>query len=131
MSLSNNYIDCQILNLDATDPRHGPFVVTQDSVDSDDPQQRTNMYLLRRDGSWVEYTTYALMAESERVPVAFDSMGDITRLMQDLPSKPNIVREEHTDQAALAQFLQQVKAEGGMLAHIKGNVARYKAQKRM
>lgn len=131
MALSNNYLDCEVLNLDPEDPRHGPFVVTQNAVDANDPTQRANLYLLRRDGTWIEYATHALTPESQRVPVVFDGLGEITRLMEDLPRKPEVVRENEVDQAGLANFLRQVKAGGGMLAHIRQNVVRYKAQKQL
>lgn len=129
MALSNNYDDCEVLNLEPDDPRRGPFVVTQNAVDADDPQQRENMYLLRRDGAWIEYATHALTPEGERVPIAFDGLVEIIRLMESLPSRPKIVREAQLDQVRLVQFFKEVNAEGGMLAHIRGNVARYKAQK--
>lgn len=129
MAISNNYLDCEVLNLDPDDPRHGPFVITQNAVDPEDPRQRANLYLLRRDGVWIEYATHALTPEGNRVPVLFDGLAEITRLMEDLPSKPTILRDEDIDQAGLANFLQQVKASGGMLAHIRSNVIRYKTQK--
>lgn len=129
MALSNNYDDCEVLNLEPDDPRHGPFVVTQNAVDTEDPQQRENMYLLRRDGAWIEYATHALTPESERVPIAFDGLVEIIRLMEELPRQPKVVRAAQLDQPRLVQFLKEVKAGGGMLAHIRGNVARYKAQK--
>jgi hypothetical protein len=129
MSLSNNYLDCEILNLDPDNPRHGPFVVTQSAVDANDPRQIQNLYLLRRDGVWIEYATHELTPESKRIPVTFDGLGEITKLMSGLMGNPQIVREEDLDQAMLSQFLQQVNAAGGMLAHIRSRVARYKIEK--
>jgi hypothetical protein len=131
MAISNNYLDCEVLNLDPQDPEHGPFVVTQSAVDASDPAQRSNLYLLRRDGVWIEYATHALTPESERVPIVFDGLGEIVRLMEDLPSDPEIERDDELDQAGLANFLQQVKASGGMLAHIRQTVVRYKTQKQL
>ena len=58
MALSNNYLDCEVLNLDPDDPRH-------------------------------------------------------------------------IDQAGLANFLQRVRASGGMLSHIRQNIVRYKIQKQL
>ena len=128
MSLSNQYTHCEVLNLDPQDPRGGPFIVTQKATDPEDPRQLEDLYLLRRDGAWVEFATHALMPETNRVSALFDALGDIVRLMEQLPPEPRVVRDGAPDPAKLAAFLQQVEAGGGMLAMIRSQVARYKAQ---
>jgi|GEM_PF-2078579 len=129
MALSNQYSDCQVLNLDPADPQRGPFLATQNAISPDDPSQEENLYLLRRDGVWVEYATHMLTPEDARVAVEFDALADIVRLLEELPPQATILRAATVDQAKLAQFLQHVKADGGMLAHIRGEVIRYKAQR--
>jgi hypothetical protein len=129
MALSNQHTDCDVLNLDPHDPRGGPFLVTQKATAPDDPRQLEDLYLLRHDGAWVEFATHALMPEAERVSALFDSLGDIVRLMEDLPPQPTVIRNGDLDPAKLGAFLHQVEAGGGMLAIIRSQVAQYKAQR--
>jgi hypothetical protein len=130
MAITNQHTDCEVLNLDPASPKGGPFIVTQNATDPDHPQQREEMFLLRRDGAWVEFATHALMPEGKRVSVLFDSLGDIMKLMEDLPAQPVTIRNEALDQAQLARFLAEVKAGGGMLQLIRSQVAHYKSQRR-
>ena len=130
MTISNQYTDCEVLNLDLSDPKGGPFIVTQNGADAEDPRQRVEMFLLRQDGTWVEFATHALMPENERVSVLFRSLGDVMQLMQKLPARPVIIRNEALDQARLTQFLAEVKAGGGLLPLIRAQVAHYKSQRR-
>lgn len=127
MALSNDYSDCRVLNLNPADPQCGPFLATQYAIAPDDPSQEENLYLLQRDGVWIEYATHVLSPESERVPVEFDALADIVKLFARMPPQPKIIRAATVDQVKLTQFLQHVAADGGMLAHIRGEVAAYKA----
>jgi hypothetical protein len=130
MPLTNDPNQVTVLNLDAARPGKGPFVVTQSFIEPTDPQQKENLYLLRQDGTWVEYATQILLPEEQKISVIFDALGDVTRLLSSLTSEVKAVRETNLDQARISQHFREIDAAGGMLAHIQGYVARYKAQQR-
>ncbi len=125
MALSNHYSACEVLDLDPSAER-GPFVATQRAVDPDDPRQQENLYFLRRDGVWVECATHMLSPGPGRVSVLFDSLSEIITLLAELPPKVKVHRAALVDPACLAAMMQQVEAEGGLLGHIRNQVARYR-----
>jgi hypothetical protein len=126
MGLSNQYSDCEVLDLDPSEAKRGPFVAMQRAIDPNDPRQQENLYFLRRDGTWVECATHMSTPEKERVSIVFDALPDIIKLLAELPPQAKSVRVQALDPARLTAMLQQVEAEGGLLAHIRCQVARHR-----
>src|SRR5881227_3819815 len=63
-TITNDYRDAQILNLGSGGER-GPYLVTQTGVAPRDPIPKTRMFVLRPDGTWVDFNAYASQGKPE------------------------------------------------------------------
>jgi hypothetical protein len=110
-TITNNYRDAHILNLGSGGER-GPYLVTQTGVSPKDAIPKTRMFVLRPDGSWVDFNAYASQGKPEAIDEAVFSTS--TQIMEtfgklfgaprvlDLPVneeglKAWIERQEHSD----------------------------------
>ena len=57
-TITNDYRDARIMNLGSGSER-GPYLVTQTGVAPRAERPRTQMFVLRPDGRWVDFNTYA------------------------------------------------------------------------
>lgn len=121
MALSNDYKDCQVFDLDPADIRRGPFIVVQTSRDEEDPAQAERLYILRRDGVWVEYVTQAILHPEARGDLCFETLSEIVALLNSLPPTARVERAR-LDPARQKEFERQVNAAGGLLALIQAEV---------
>jgi len=79
-TITNDYRDVQVLNL-GSGGAHGPYLVTQTGVSPRAELPRTNMYVLRADGQWVDFNAYACQGKPEAMDeLVFEAMGDVMRL---------------------------------------------------
>jgi hypothetical protein len=63
-TITNHYRDSQVLNLGSSAER-GPYLVTQTGVSPNDPLVKERMFVLRPDGSWVDFNSYASQGKPE------------------------------------------------------------------
>jgi hypothetical protein len=63
-TITNHYRDSQVLNLGSGAER-GPYLVTQTGVSPNDPLVKERMFVLRPDGSWVDFNSYASQGKPE------------------------------------------------------------------
>jgi hypothetical protein len=110
-TITNNYRDAQILNL-GSDGERGPYLVTQTGVSPRDPLPKTRMFVLRPDGSWVDFNAYASQGKPEAMDeIVFSTTTQITETFGKLFGAPRILdlpvneeglkawieRQEHSD----------------------------------
>ena len=57
-TITNDYRDARVMNLGSGSER-GPYLVTQTGVAPRAERPRTQMFVLRPDGRWVDFNTYA------------------------------------------------------------------------
>jgi len=117
-TITNNYRDAQILNL-GSDGERGPYLVTQTGVSPRDPMPKTRMFVLRPDGSWVDFNAYASQGKPEAMDeIVFSTTTQIMETFGKLFGAPRVLdlpvneeglkawieRHEHSDplQAARA-----------------------------
>jgi hypothetical protein len=90
-AISNRYQDFQVLNLcqlvHHVDGR-GPFMVTQDGCDPDDPTMRACSFVLTKRGTWLHFYLYLALPESVRQHCAhFETVADVLQRADALPGR--------------------------------------------
>lgn len=90
-AISNRYQDFQVLNLcqlvHHVDGR-GPFMVTQDGCDPNDPTMRACSFVLTKRGTWLHFYLYLALPESVRQHCAhFETVADVLQRADALPGK--------------------------------------------
>ena len=86
-TITNDYRDAQILDL-GSGYETGPFLVTQMGVAPNDPVPKTNMFVLRPDGRWVNFNAYACKGKPEAMDeLVFPTMAEVMKTLRDLGPK--------------------------------------------
>lgn len=104
-SITNNYLDCEVIDLDPSPGTQGPFIVIQKGINPNENDLTELMYVLKRDGNWIDINYY--LAQSDPAlfeEVVFDSLEQIIRLFDELPPEPRIISAE-IDRAKLKEWL--------------------------
>jgi hypothetical protein len=107
--LTNHWNDVTLLKLDPSPGSDGPFIVTQDAIDSNDSSQKVRSFTLRKDGQWVDMLVHYALPETERAQIIFGSVREVMELLGGLPAHPEVLRRElsHEEVAqALAEMEQ-------------------------
>ncbi|MCX8157058.1 MAG: hypothetical protein N3J91_11525 [Verrucomicrobiae bacterium] len=125
MALTNDYKACRVYDLHPQNRRLGPFIVTQTAIDAEDPQQREEIYLLRRDGVWISLLHPLVQESSDRCLFCFGTMGEIVQLLQNLPPEARVERAEAPPEK-MAQWLAAINQAGGPLAFIEERVLQWR-----
>src|SRR5687768_5635318 len=89
--LTNDYRDCQLIKLDASDPK-SPFVVMQEGYDSGDPNSRMRMFYLQHDGMWIDEIARSTLPDSEAGEIVFETAAAALQTLASLHGKP-LIRE--------------------------------------
>jgi hypothetical protein len=90
-TITNDYRDAQILNLGSTG-EHGPYLVTQTGVSPKDPIPKTRMFVLRPDGSWVDFNVYASQGKPEAMDeIVFSTTTQIMQTFGKLFGQPRVL----------------------------------------
>ena len=63
-TITNDYRDARVMNLGSGSER-GPYLVTQTGVAPRAERPRTQMFVLRPDGHWVDFNAYACQGKPE------------------------------------------------------------------
>src|SRR5690242_13828431 len=117
-TITNDYRDSQILDL-GSGPEKGPYLVTQTGVSPNDTVPKTHLFVLRPDGSWVDFNAYASQGKPEAMDeIVFSTTTQIMETFGKLFGAPRVLdlpineeglkawieRQEHSDplQAARA-----------------------------
>jgi hypothetical protein len=81
----------------------GPYVVTQEGYDPEDPKVIPDEFVLGRSGKWLPVGLfYKLPVPDRRAEYIFGTAAEVMELMQNLPSNAVIVRPGRPSDAASA-----------------------------
>lgn len=95
-ALINSYLACHLYNIDPEDRADGPFIITQEAYDPTDDQMVNTVFLLRRDGMWIDEMAQPLVSDEHKFLVFFDSPRDAAEAMENLEGDPVIERHSLT-----------------------------------
>jgi len=110
-TITNDYRDAHILNLGSGGER-GPYLVTQTGVSPRDVIPKTRMFVLRPDGSWVDFNVYASQCKPEAMDeIVFSTTAQVMETFGKLLGPPRVLdlpvneeglkawieRQEHSD----------------------------------
>ena len=99
-NITNNFQDVRLGSLaswsraDEFSPHDpgGPYVVTQEGYDPDDAKFTPDEFILRRSGEWLSLSYFFQMPEPDRPEFVFRTAAEVMQVMNDLPSKVQIIR---------------------------------------
>src|SRR5215813_1964211 len=90
-TITNDYRDARIMNLGSGSER-GPYLVTQTGVAPRAERPRTNMFVLRPDGCWVDFNAYASQGKPEAMDeIVFPTMEEVMTTFGGLTGLPQVV----------------------------------------
>src|SRR5215469_10085983 len=105
-TITNNYRDAHILNLGSGGER-GPYLVTQTGVSPKDAIPKTRMFVLRPDGSWVDFNAYASQGKPEAMDeIVFSTTIQIMETFGKLFGQPRVLALP-VDEAGLKAWLER------------------------
>jgi predicted component of type VI protein secretion system len=87
-TLTNDYNDCELLNLGYNTNGHGPYVVRQDGVAPNSLRTQEDRFYLRKDGTWVLNVTVLTLPEKEQEQFIFQNAAELYATVEDLGGKP-------------------------------------------
>jgi len=112
-TITNDYRDAHILNL-GSGGQSGPYLVTQTGVSPRDPIPKTRMFVLRPDGSWVDFNAYASRNKPEAMDeIVFSTTTQIMETFGRLFGRPQVL-DLSVDEAGLKAWLERME-EGNPL----------------
>lgn len=80
----------------------GPYVVTQEGYDPDDATLTPDEFILRRSGEWLSLSSFYQLPEPDRAEFVFRTAAEVMQLMNDLPSKVQMLRPGAKEKATPA-----------------------------
>ena len=83
-TVTNDYRDCELLNLGTNANGHGPYVIRQVGVPPGSSSQE-DRFLLRKDGTWVLDVTAFTLPEEQFV---FQNAAELYATVQELVGNP-------------------------------------------
>ena len=87
--LSNDYKDCELLNLGTNKSGHGPYVIRQDGVPPGSSSSQEDRFLLRKDGTWVlNITAFTLPEKEQEQQFVFQNAAELYATIQELGGNP-------------------------------------------
>jgi hypothetical protein len=90
-TITNNYRDAHILNLGSGE-QSGPYLVTQTGVSPNDVVPKERMFVLRPDGSWVDFNAYASHGKPEIMDeIVFSTTTQIMEMFGRLFGTPRVL----------------------------------------
>lgn len=127
-ALINSYLACHLYNIDPDDRADGPFLITQEAFDPADETMVNTVFLLRRDGTWIDEMAQVLLPDEIRFLVFFDSAGEAAEAMENLAGEPRIERHALTVDDLRARV---AELQGGGYITVRMQVAeRYRQWRR-
>jgi hypothetical protein len=87
-TLTNNYRDCELLNLSYNKDGRGPYVLRQDGVPPDSASPHEYRFLLRKDLSWVLNLTVFALPEKELENYIYEDAAELYAVVEKLGGKP-------------------------------------------
>lgn len=108
-TITNDYRDAQVLNL-GPEGHSGPYLVLQTGVSPNDSTPRTRMFVLRPDGSWVDFNAYACQGKPEAMDaIVFPTLQKVIETFGRLMGRPRII-ELPIDEVGLKAWIERHKS---------------------
>jgi hypothetical protein len=110
-SITNSFLDVRLATLASwrqageitPRDRGGPYVVTQEGYDPEDPKVTPDEFVLGRSGKWLSVGLfYKLPVPERRAEFVFGTAAEVMQMMENLPSKVSVVRPGSPAEAAEA-----------------------------
>jgi hypothetical protein len=127
-TLTNDYKDCKLIKLDASEPG-SPLIVAQEGCAPDDPLSRTRLFYLQRDGKWIDEIARSTRPDREAGDIVFENAGEALQLLSTLFGRP-VVRELPVSDADIEAYVAKAKAVSSPQAAYRDFLARYRAARR-
>ena len=90
-TITNDYRDARVMNLGSGSER-GPYLVTQTGVAPRTELPRTQMFVLRPDGRWVDFNAYACQGKPEAMDeIVFPTTTQIMEIFGKLFGAPRVL----------------------------------------
>ena len=90
-TITNDYRDARVMNLGSGSER-GPYLVTQTGVAPRAERPRTQMFVLRPDGCWVDFNAYACQGKPEAMDeIVFSTMAEVMTTFGRITGPPQVV----------------------------------------
>ena len=127
-ALTNDYNRCHLVNLDPADGIGGPFAITQTAYYPEDARMTEAVFLLGRDGTWVDELALAKVPQDRQLSFFFASSGEAMKAMSALTGQPVIERYALTD----LDLRERVAAwqAGGFQQRVRAIVERFREERR-
>jgi hypothetical protein len=114
-TITNNYRDAQVLNL-GSDTSAGPYLVIQTGVSPTAQVPRTNMFVLRPDGCWVDFNAYACQGKPEAMDeIVFLSLPRVVETFGKLFGPARVV-DLPVDEAGLKAWIDRQESQNPLEA---------------
>jgi hypothetical protein len=117
-TVTNDFARFTIVNLDPESPARGPFIVSQQGSDPQDPKVQVCTYLLTRDGEWVRWASVFAVPGGMADDLLFDSAKEMVEVVERLTGKAKFRRLEVDAKASLAK-IEEIEAAGGLRVAIR------------
>lgn len=107
-NLTNSFLDVRLVSLaswrqagEITPRDHGgPYVVTQEGYDPEDPKMIADEFVLGRSGKWLSLGLFfRLPVPDRREEFIFGTAAEVMQTMETLPSKALLLRPGEEDQS--------------------------------
>jgi hypothetical protein len=87
-TITNNYQNCQLLNLGYGPKGRGPFIVRQDGSPPGSLTFEQDRFLLRKDGTWVLNLAVFALSEKEKESFFYETSADALNVLNSLSGDP-------------------------------------------
>src|SRR5437899_897861 len=110
-TISNHFLDVHLVSLSSWHQAHeiiprdrnGPYVVLQEGYDPADTKMTAAEFILGRSGKWLHLAYfYKLPVPERREEFVFGTVAEVMQMMNDLPSRVQIMGRPDTEAAAPA-----------------------------
>jgi hypothetical protein len=105
--LTNNYQDCQLINMDSDDPK-SPLVVIQEAYAPGDQTCRMRLFYLQRDGFWIDEISRSTQPDSDIGDVVFETSTEAIETLAGLLGSP-LIRELPVTEAEILAYMSKMR----------------------
>lgn len=126
-ALANDYRFCDLYHIDEQNHENGPFVIAQEAFDPEDELMMNTVFLLRRDGTWIDEMAQPLIPEERRYLVFYDSSAEAAMALERLVGP--VVIERHALSVADLRARVTSLQGGGYISMRVALAERYRAAK--
>lgn len=118
-ALSNDYDQCQLLNLGVGPQGRGPFLVRQQGSAPNSMTLEQRRYFLRKDGTWVlSLAVYILSDDDQEAHFLYPSSADAVNLLSSLSGDAVVDDTLPPDKSAEELMLAAEKTITGLWGHL-------------